>query len=241
MFKKKLEQSSELKSLAGKTWPPYHESSMKVFQQGVVLKAIECFFVETMITTAVFNIAHLFQWYWGFLNMILFRSWDDVVVWISTILREIYLWNLPAVILHRCQGEKVEQAWQEVQEMFWLFWGEGPKVEISKHGLMDTELYHGFIWVHCTDDAANLTTSWTCFRWCFIVYHGKSPSIPTIWDNVFGTFSKHRTCKSKQVYKQLTGTNDDIPSLKLTLAPEGRNPKGKFIWTNHHFEGGLCS
>lgn len=56
------------------------------------------------------------------------------------------------------------------------------------------------------------------------------PSIPTIWDNVFGTFSKHRTWKSKQVCKQLTGTNDDIPSLKLTLAPwkkAGNGPKGK--------------
>ena len=164
-------------------------------------------------------------------------------MWISTILREIYLWNLPSVILHGCQGEKVEQAWQEVQEMFWLFWGVGPWFEISKIGLMDTELYHGFIWVHCTDDAANLTTSWICLRWCFIVYHGKSPSIPTIWDNVFGTFSKHRTCKSKQVSKQLTGTNDDISSLQLTLAPENRpeTPKGAFIWTNHHFAwGGLC-
>ena len=30
-----------------------------------------------------------------------------------------------------------------------------------------------------------------CKVFLFALYHGKSPSRPTIWDNIFGTFSKH--------------------------------------------------
>ena len=38
------------------------------------------------------------------------------------------------------------------------------------------------------------------FLFCVVLkelYHGKSPSFTTIWDSVFGTFSKHLTCKSE--------------------------------------------
>ena len=33
--------------------------------------------------------------------------------------------------------------------------------------------------------------------WFFTLHHGKSPSLTTIWENMFGTFSKHRRSKSK--------------------------------------------
>lgn len=125
----------------------YHESSMKVFQQGVGLKAIWCFFCGNNDKNGCFQDSICFSGTEDFWTWYFFRSWDDVVVWISTILREIYLW--PSVILHRCQGEKVEQAWQEVQEMFWLFWGWVPGLKFP-HG------YRIISWVHMS----------SLYRWC---------------------------------------------------------------------------
>ncbi len=36
-----------------------------------------------------------------------------------------------------------------------------------------------------------LFKTWICLRWFFTLYHGKSASRPAIWENMFGTFSKH--------------------------------------------------
>ena len=56
----------------------------------------------------------------------------------------------------------------------------------------------------------------TCLRWCFILYHGKSPLFTTMWENMF-TFSKHRTSKSKYIIFFHMGVGKNNPSTQTSL------------------------